>query len=436
MLLFALACSDYDLHRDEDVQGTTEEETSIGQPGPDIEVSPTSLDFENVPVNCEHTAWITVTSVGEAPLTVSSVHVEGDATAWSSGDLDLVLEPGESAEVEVAFTPDAEASFTGRIVVTSDDDEDPAVGVETVGVGVGAGRYEESFAQEAQGAVDVLWVLDNSESMSPYVDHLGETFEDFIDPFLALGDVDWQLAVITTDMSDSHMQGRIQGEIITPATPNPRDTFLRNAETGAAGSNTERGFDAVVAALSEPLVSGANAGFLRPDARLAVIEVTDEDDNSANTSADELVGFLHGLKSRDDLASFSAFCGDATGSYFSPGCSEWVNGSLLVAGSADDIHEVIDGTGGVWASICSLDFSEALMLMSLEALGMSHVFELTAVPSTVNTMTVEVNGAEVDYDNEHGWMFDWDANAVVFYGDAIPGAGSTIDVAYDIEGGC
>ena len=35
-----------------------------------------------------------------------------------------------------------------------------------------------------------------------------------------------------------------------------------------------------------------------------------------------------------------------------------------------------------------------------------------------------------------GWTFDWDRNAVVFNGDAIPPNNATIEISYPYEGGC
>jgi hypothetical protein len=56
--------------------------------------------------------------------------------------------------------------------------------------------------------------------------------------------------------------------------------FVQNVKVGTCGSGKEQPLRAMRNALSEPLLSGPNAGFLRPGARLAVVIVTDDDDCS------------------------------------------------------------------------------------------------------------------------------------------------------------
>ena len=80
------ACSDYDLHRpDEKPEGGDPEDTApeeVPLEDPDIEVSPTSLDFGGLPKECPSAPQvITVRNVGEADLVVDRVSVEGSGTS-------------------------------------------------------------------------------------------------------------------------------------------------------------------------------------------------------------------------------------------------------------------------------------------------------------------------------------------------------------------
>ena len=54
---------------------------------------------------------------------------------------------------------------------------------------------------------------------------------------------------------------------------------------GTSGSGIEMGLEAAKLALSEPLVSGDNSGFLRPEANLSLIFISDEDDFSPLSTA-------------------------------------------------------------------------------------------------------------------------------------------------------
>lgn len=56
--------------------------------------------------------------------------------------------------------------------------------------------------------------------------------------------------------------------------------FKQNADVGVCGSGEEQGLWAAQLAVSEPLLSGANAGFLRPGARLVLVIISDDDDCS------------------------------------------------------------------------------------------------------------------------------------------------------------
>jgi hypothetical protein len=68
--------------------------------------------------------------------------------------------------------------------------------------------------------------------------------------------------------------------ILAAGSPTLVADFTANVFVGVVGSGKEQGLRTARLALSEPLLSGANAGFLRPGARLAVIIVSDDDDCS------------------------------------------------------------------------------------------------------------------------------------------------------------
>ena len=439
-LALPLACNEYDLKRDEDVQGgdTGRPEVTATEGAPDIEVSPTSIDFEYVPTDCLEQELVTITNVGDEDLTVTAIDLtlgQTDAFPFEVLDESLVLAAGESYSFMLGFQPPDVTDYTGEITVSSDDPDESQVAVNAVGEGASGGIYEESFQQLAEGSLDMLWIVDNSGSMSDALDHVADNFEDFIDPWLSLGSMDWQMGVVTTDMDNPAQSGRLLGseKIITPSTPDAREAFLDAVNQGSSGSGSERGFDATVAALSEPLISTDNAGFLREDASLFVLIVTDEDDDS-DMEPDEFVDFLHGLKASDDMASFSAFCGDS--GWF--GCTKWLSWSsgMITAEAGNEYIEAVDETDGYWASICTDDFSDALTMMSMAAAGLTDTFYLSAVPLTLNTMQVWDDGVEVDYDNENGWWYDSGTNSITFNGDTVPDDGSVIDVEYEVDGGC
>ncbi len=154
------------------------------------------------------------------------------------------------------------------------------------------------FVQDIRRSVDILLVVDNSCSMIDEQIKLGASFDSFIEEFIA-AEVDYQIGVTTTDMVDPTQSGRLVGEtkLITSDMPfeEARDLFAENVHVCATGSGFEKGLDAARAALTEPILSNENAGFLRDEAALAVVFVSDEEDTSVDPVGAYLDHFM-GLK--------------------------------------------------------------------------------------------------------------------------------------------
>lgn len=441
--LSLLACSEYDLKRpEEDVEEPPveepEPEPTAPETAPDIELSPTSIDFGWVAQECtSEPAEVTITNVGEDTLVVDAIDLDGSGVAYFSlvrPQLPLELAPGESDVISVDFSPISSNALSAEVVVTSNDPDEGVVGVGLDGIGAEDPLFEETFYQDYYNSVDVLWVVDNSGSMSDAQNAIAENFENFIYAFTSLG-LDYHMGVITTDMYDPRHQGKLQGDpaYLTGDTVGAEEKFLDMVLVGDSGSGSEQGFDAIQAALTEPLLSGANAGFLRgDDVALAVIVVTDENDDSSMSSS-SFSSWFTGLKTDQELLSMSAFCGDR-----GTGCFSWVDWSTgaISATSGAKYLDVVDLTGGVFQSICSNDFSEALTHLSLNAVGMDYIFELTETPSAVADIYVEVDSVEAEYGSLDGWTYDSEMNAIVFHGDAIPEPAATIYVQYPMISEC
>ncbi|MDP2306658.1 MAG: choice-of-anchor D domain-containing protein [Pseudomonadota bacterium] len=101
----------------------------------ELEVEPRIIDFGTVASAAPVTGVITLTSVGDLPVAVSTIDISGSpaySITWASAD--LVLQPGDSAEVIVTYAP---ASFEdeGQVVVRSDAVESDQ-GVQLLGAGL------------------------------------------------------------------------------------------------------------------------------------------------------------------------------------------------------------------------------------------------------------------------------------------------------------
>jgi hypothetical protein len=438
LLAFTVSCSDYDLVRDDD--GTDVWQYDSAEPTgswPDIEVFPMSLDFGTLPIDCpSNPQVVTIRNVGSETLEIESIELAGaNPSSFTSDAAPPTLEPNESYEFSVSFTANAWTVQSTDIQIVSNDPNESHLALEALGEGGEDAMYDEIFYQEFYAEVDILWVIDNSCSMSGAIDQVRANFDHFIDGFLDIG-LDFHIAAITTDMDDPTQSGQMQGgqTVITSADSNPRDLFLQMVDQGANGSAQEQGFGATRAALSAPLVNNENSGFLRPDAALATIIVTDEDDDTPNQNASNFSSWYMGLKSDPSKVTFSAICGDP-----GLGCLEttsWSNGGLISAAAGTQYLDVVAATGGSWQSICSESFEKTLEYLALSVAGMRDSWVLTETPSNIAEVVVEVDGQVVPYSGVEGWTWQTNENAIQFHGDSIPDAGATINVSYPYPSEC
>ena len=434
--LSTAGCTEYDLNRPDENETPNEEpepeEEVEPTEDPDIEVSRSEIDFGGIPKDCPATAeTFEISNVGLADLEITAIELDGNGTsAFSQDGAPAVLATGESITVVVDFTPTAWLDYDVDIKISSNDPDEATVRVDLLGTGAEDEMYEEEFEQDYFSAVDILWVVDNSCSMDEEVQQVRDNFASFITEFRDLG-LDYQLGVITTDMDNPADSGKLQGDIVTEDMADPEAEFLAQVDQGSSGSGSEKGFEAAMAALSEPLVSAENAGFMRDDAALSVIIVSDEDDDSS-VGASGFTSWLDSLKSDAELSNFSAIVGDS-----GLGCMEWISATEVLQASAGDQYiDAAYATGGIHASICTSDYEEALQHLSLTSAGMTIEFLLEKEPSTLADMSVEVDSVAISNDSSNGWTYSSDNNSITFHGDGIPGPGSEVVVMYPVALEC
>jgi len=86
---------------------------------PALTVNASGVTFGNVTLNSPETQSVTLSSTGGSALTVSSVTLSGKEFSMSGVTFPLVLDPGQSATLELAFTPTTLGAATGSIVIVS-----------------------------------------------------------------------------------------------------------------------------------------------------------------------------------------------------------------------------------------------------------------------------------------------------------------------------
>lgn len=319
----------------------------------------------------------------------------------------------------------------------------------------GSGIIEDRFVQAGNPQVDVLFIVDNSTSMAVSQAQLALAFPSIVSVLQAL-QADWQIALISTDMTDPAHRGRLipfdaaGSRILTPTTTDGTGAFQNALIMGTEGSQLERAFTAAWQAITPPLASHDNVGFPRPDSRLVMIALSDEDDCSdegglavegsaacvAHASLlvpveSYLERFLGTRNQAIDL-SFHAIIETGRQGEFS-GCEGNSPGSRYMRLAAL--------TGGSVYAICE-DMGEALDDIGLQAAGRRRAFPLSRVPDDEDLDVYVAGPAEpegasgnlVTHDRTgvDGWNYDASTNMVHFWGSSVPPPGSQIIVTYPL----
>lgn len=152
---------------------------------------------------------------------------------------------------------------------------------------------EASLSVSGDRPVDILFVVDNSGSMNTERSNLAQRIDGFLDKVAGL---DWQLAVTSTDVKGSRdfEEGRLTafspGVHILDSTMDTAQAqqLFGNRVQGMPNGGNEEGIYATVKMIERALdgqgSNAINAQFLRAEADLAVVVLSDEDENSNGSS--------------------------------------------------------------------------------------------------------------------------------------------------------
>lgn len=99
---------------------------------PDISVA-TSLAFGSVTVGTSKTKTLTISNVGTAALTITDITVAG--SQFSRGTLPGTIAAGNSANVNITFSPTSTGSKSATLTIVSNDPDEPSVTVALSGIG-------------------------------------------------------------------------------------------------------------------------------------------------------------------------------------------------------------------------------------------------------------------------------------------------------------
>jgi hypothetical protein len=337
--------------------------------------------------------------------------------------------------------------------------------------------YAYTAAGELNPNVDILFVVDNSGSMSGNQTTLSNSMSDFIDSFSSKN-LKFHIGVTSTDQycnpeihsptnlpsnsacssywsgsayngfyndKFSSLLSQYSGErFLTWLSANYVSKFEDNVILGTGGSGFEMPILSATNALKDPKLTGWNNGFVRSDSFLAVIMVTDEDETTEHNSASKLYnstnltpmnnridGFTNAVAAlRPNLDRFRV---DVVARRPSDGtCSaDIAYGMNYMVNRINSQYPAVapDPAKAKISTICS-NFAGALSDIGDAIVQSVAKVSLNQLPANANEIYVRVNGVTVPRSTTNGWEYYANENYIQFFGTAIPSAGDEILVDY------
>ena len=439
---------------------------------------PGEVKFAKTTVGCHSkTETITIYNTGKAPLSICNIALEACTVEFKLKSVPpipacvgdgggIVLTQATPIKIQLVYAPQDTSKDGCSLIIESNDLDTPALTVPLSGSGTYDDHQQDKFVQLSGQMVDVLFVVDNSGSMSDEQGSLSSNFGSFVGS-ASLWDTEYHIGVITTDMEEGNaMAAKLCGGLGGCKAENPRfvtngnvDDFKKNVKVGDFGSGTEQGLVAAQTALSLPLTGvqgdppktctadadcgapakcitsvlspgkkicgGWNAEFLREDATLEIVFVSDEEDQSA-AALSFYIDFFKSIKgfANENLFHAHAIVGDAGG----------CDGAGGSAAAGDRYAEVAKQTGGKFHSICDSNWAQKLQDIGSIVFGLKVQFFLSR-PAIPETVVVKVGSSEATAaECATGWEYQPDTNSILFDEDdpCMPQENDVILVDYDV----
>lgn len=266
-------------------------------------------------------------------------------------------------------------------------------------------------------SVDILFVVDDSGSMMTHQTNLANNITRFVSAFTKRGSIDYHIGVINSTMDTwsgtPNCCGKLVGypHFVDRNTPNVVNVLARNLKVGTNGSGTERFFDPIMAALSAPLVNTDNLGFYRSNSHLAVVYITDAEDQS-RASEKDVYDFLVKLKGRKE---------------------KLISYGVIVPSNVDDCERDdvrppmkieaflarMPNAGKNVFSLCDPVFGDRVAEIADDLVRyIGNVIYLSR-PPILKTVEVTFGTQVIPPDIKKGWSFDPERNALVLGEDII-----------------
>ena len=369
---------------------------------PDLLITPNPLNFGTTYVGCDANNQVTLRNVGSEELVIYNVGMQADPFFFTNSlSFPLTLQPEEEIVLDMSFAPPLEGRYTNSLEVFSTDPDGPQT-ADIAGNGLYVASYEQYWSNPVDPPSDIIFSVDQSGSMYDDAALLASSFSTFINQ-LNNYSTNWQIMVVNDD------NGCNNSGILTANTPSYQSIFSSAVQSGGGGY-TESLLTVTRNAIENTDPGECNYGFLRPNAMLHIIMVSDEPEQSGGSHVD----FLNQIIAKKGNAS---------------------NVRMSVIYNPNDnwgrYTYVANATGGLSFSIYDGSWSSASNLQLLAAASIiADKYDLDN-PAVESTIHVEING----YTVSNNWHYDA-AQQAVFFDSNPPGEGDTIRITYASPATC
>ena len=260
--------------------------------------------------------------------------------------------------------------------------------------------WVDSFIQTGDASgVDIVWAIDRSGSMHDNDEKLVDGISAMMNSLPT--DIGWRIGIISADENESIVNSEFP--LVPGDTPSDAEIMINNLNNH--WNTLEAGFDSVVSYVDY----GAYAStWMRHDASLLVVFVSDEDDQSYMTST-EFISWIKGKRSISYIASIvTTENSDCEGAY----------------GTGYNYMHASNAVNGVIVDICSDDWSPGVQdatnkLEPIEEMPLTHV-------PLEDSIAVFVNSIKFN-----DWSYDPEENIIKFL--TIPSGGDWVEIGYNIS---
>ena len=313
------------------------------------------------------------------------------------GDYALYGGPGEVIYVEVPVEVEVPIKVPVEVLV-----EVP---------GEGGDVWVESFDQPyTLNGIDIVWLIDKSCSMNQHSQSVVDGIEQMM---LSLPPSGWRLGITTTAWQNSQITQEfplVPGDTV-------QDAWDAYNNTGTYG--LEAGFDALYAYLIE---NQYNQTWLRPDAGLLVVFVSDEDEQSSRdftSTPSGLLDFINWYGHQRD----SVFLASIVNVHQTENeCGGFINNTFI----GQRYMDATDAFGGIIVDICADDWAPGVQAATTQVQP-HESWSLTHYPIE-DTLIIFVDSVEMP---QADWVYNSAQNRVEFL--VVPPEGAHVEIGYVID---